>query len=108
MSGTAEQDRPETTVDEAARTAGEMGSLDLVIELPVRLSVEIGRKRLSLREVLSIGDGSVIELDRDANAAADVLVNGRLIARGDVTSVDERLAVRIVEVVQPGRGRGED
>ena len=74
-------------------------SLDRVIDLPVQLSVEIGRTELVLREILELGNGSVLELDRNSSEPADVYVNGRLIARGDLTSLDDRLAVRIVELV---------
>ena len=77
-------------------------SLDLVIDLPVRVTVELGRTRLLLREVLEIGNGSVLELDRGTSEPADILVNGQLIAKGDLTSVDDRLAVRIVELIQSG------
>jgi len=90
----------ETTVGPQA-PAADQTSLDLVIDLPVRMTVELGRAELVMREVLALGTGSVIELDRGTNDPADILVNGRLIARGDLTSVDDRIAVRIVELVRP-------
>jgi flagellar motor switch protein FliN/FliY len=80
-------------------------SLDLVIDLPVQVSVEIGRTRLLLREVLELGNGSILELDRGDSDPVDVLVNGRLIARADLTSIDDRLAVRIVELVESSAAR---
>ncbi len=80
--------------------AGPSGLLDLVSDVPVTLTVEIGSSRMLLREVLQLDTGSVVELDRDSGELADVLVNGRLVARGDVTVVDDRLAVRIVEMVK--------
>ena len=73
-------------------------------DVPLRLTVEVGATRMPLREVLQLGQGSVVELDRESAAHADVLVNGRLVARGDLTELDDRLAVRIVEVV-PSRDR---
>jgi flagellar motor switch protein FliN/FliY len=90
------------TAAEPAAAGGAAGLLDLVSDVPVTLTVEIGSSRMLLREVLQLDAGSVVELDRESGELADVLVNGRLVARGDVTVVDERLAVRIVEVV---RGR---
>jgi len=75
------------------------GSLDLVIDVPLRLTVEVGGARMLVREVLQLGKGSVIELDRGSGEPADILVNGRLLARGEVTVVDDRLAVRVVEVL---------
>lgn len=118
-----EQEAQETAgaalaVEEAEETAAppaspsppvqDQTSLDLVIDLPVRMTVELGRAELLMRDVLALGTGSVLELDRGTNDPADVLVNGRLIARGDLTSVDDRIAIRIVELVRPtGRGSGE-
>jgi flagellar motor switch protein FliN/FliY len=87
--------------------ASEPPSLDLVIDLPVKVSVEIGRTQVIMRDVLELGTGSVIELDRGSNDPADLLVNGRLIARGDLTSIDDKLAIRIVELVHSGRRGGE-
>ena len=85
--------------DGAGAAPARRTSLDRVIDLPVQLSVEIGRTELVLREILELGNGSVLELDRNSSEPADVYVNGRLIARGDLTSLDDRLAVRIVELV---------
>lgn len=97
----------ETTVEaeaaaeeRVAGVAGAAGLLDLMSDVPVTLTVEIGSSRMLLREVLQLDTGSVVELDRDSGELADVLVNGRLVARGDVTVEDERLAVRIVELVK--------
>ena len=93
----------------AEEQATEQPSLDLVIDLPLEVSVEVGSARMLMREVLELGNGSVVELDRGVNDPVDVLVNGRLVARGDLTSVDERLAVRIVELVRATpRGSGTD
>jgi flagellar motor switch protein FliN/FliY len=75
------------------------GLLDVVSDVPLQLSIEIGSARMLLRDVLKLEPGSVVELDRSAGELADVLVNGRLVARGDVTAVGEKLAVRIVEVI---------
>lgn len=74
-------------------------SLDLVIDVPLRVTVELGSTRMLVREVLQLDKGSVIDLDRAAGEPADVLVNGRLLARGEVTVEDDRLAVRIVEML---------
>lgn len=73
--------------------------LGFVSDVPVRVTVEIGHARLLVRDVLQLHPGSVIELDRMTGEPADVLVNGRLVARGEITVVDERLALKVVEVV---------
>lgn len=77
--------------------------MDVVSDVPVRLTVEIGSARLLLREVLQLEAGSVVELDRDSGELADILVNGRLVARGDITAVADRLAIRIVEILASDR-----
>lgn len=72
----------------------------LVIDVPLRLTVEVGSSRMLLREVLQLGKGAVVDLDRGASDPVDIMVNGRLVARGDLTTSEDRLAVRIVEMVQ--------
>jgi flagellar motor switch protein FliN/FliY len=77
-----------------------MGRLDLVLDVPVCLSVELGRTEVPIRDVVNIGRGSVIELDRGPGAPLDVRVNGVLVGRGEVVLVNaERLGLRFVEVV---------
>jgi flagellar motor switch protein FliN/FliY len=74
--------------------------LDLVLDIPVRLSVELGRTEIPIRDVVSLGRGSMIELDGSPGAPLDVRVNGLLIGRGEVVVVnEERLGLRFIEVV---------
>ena len=83
-------------------------SLASVIDVPLRVSVELGAAKMLVREVLQLNKGSVIPLDRSSGDPADVLVNGKRIARGEVTFLDDALAVRIVELIgrdDGGRGR---
>lgn len=80
--------------------AGEAGALDLVLDVPVRLSVELGRTDIAIREVVNLGRGSIIELDRGPGMPLDVRINGVLIGRGEVVLVNQdRLGLRFVEVV---------
>jgi flagellar motor switch protein FliN/FliY len=74
-------------------------SIDLVLDIPVDVTVELGRTRKLVREVLSMVPGSIVELDRQAGEPVDVVVNGRLLARGEVVVIDENFGVRISEVV---------
>ncbi len=79
---------------------GEVPRLDLVMNIPVRLSVELGRAELPIREVVNVGRGSVIELDRNVGEPLDVRVNGVLIGHGEIVVIDEeRLGLRFVDVV---------
>ena len=75
------------------------GSLDLLRHVAMEVTVEIGRTRMTVQELLSLHPGEVVELDRAASAPADLLVNGTLIARGEVVVVDEDFALRISEIV---------
>jgi flagellar motor switch protein FliN/FliY len=73
--------------------------LDLLRDVEMELTVELGRTRMTVRELLGLAPGAVVELDRAAGSPADLLVNGRLIARGEVVVVDEDFAVRITEIL---------
>lgn len=75
--------------------------LDLVRDIPVTLSVEVGRRALSISSLLQLSPGSVIELDRVAGDPLDVLINGCLIAHGEVVVVNDKFGIRLTEVVSP-------
>lgn len=76
-------------------------NLRLLQDVDVKLTVEIGSTTLSLRELLALGESSVIELDRQAGELLDVFVNGTLIGRGEVVTVGERFGVKMTELVAP-------
>ncbi len=88
-------DAPPTVIP-SPRTAG---SLRVLYDVEMTLTAEIGRARLPLRQVLDLTPGAVLELDRAAGSPADIVVNGRLIARGEVVVVDEDYGVRVTEIV---------
>lgn len=73
-------------------------SLDLVMDIPVRISMEVGSAELSVRDLLNLNQGAVVELDRLAGEPLDVLVNGSLIAKGEVVVVNEQLGIRLTEL----------
>jgi flagellar motor switch protein FliN/FliY len=81
------------------------GGLDLLHDVEMEVSAELGRTRMSVRELLSLAPGAVVELDRAAGSPSDLLVNGRLIARGEVVVIDENFGIRITEIVPPGGER---
>ncbi|UZN22975.1 flagellar motor switch protein FliN [bacterium 3DAC] len=74
-------------------------NLELLLDVNVTISVEIGRTKMTLRELLSLGEGSIIQLDKLAGEPMNVLVNGKVIARGEVVVIDESFGVRILEIV---------
>jgi len=75
------------------------GNMDLVLDLPLDVTVEIGRTRKAVHDVLEFGEGSVIELDKQAGEPVDIYVNGNLVARGSVVVIEENFGVRITEIV---------
>lgn len=75
--------------------------LEMVLDVPITLSLELGRAKLSVRELLDLTQGSVVKLDRPAGEPLDILVNGCLVARGEVVVVNERFGVRVTDVVSP-------
>jgi flagellar motor switch protein FliN len=81
------------------------GGLDMLHDVEMEVSAELGRTRMSVRELLTLTPGAIIELDRAAGSPADLLVNGRLIARGEVVVIDENFGIRITEIVPPGTER---
>ena len=74
----------------------------LIQDIDVRLTVELGRKSMRLRDVLALGESSVIELDRLTDEPLDMFVNGKLIARGEVVAQGNRFAIRVIEIVGAG------
>jgi flagellar motor switch protein FliN/FliY len=79
--------------------------LDLLHDVEMEVSAELGRTRMNVRDLLSLSPGVVVELDRAAGSPADLLVNGRLIARGEVVVIEENFGIRITEIVAPGAER---
>ncbi|PCD04055.1 flagellar motor switch protein FliN [Sphingomonas spermidinifaciens] len=88
---------------DAPISPGVAANFRLLQDVDVKLTVEIGSTSLTLRELLALGESSVIELDRQANELLDVFVNGTLIGRGEVVTVGERFGVRMTELVSPER-----
>jgi flagellar motor switch protein FliN/FliY len=81
------------------------GGLDMLHNVEMEVSAELGRTRMSVRELLTLNPGAIVELDRAAGSPADLLVNGRLIAKGEVVVIDENFGIRITEIVTPGSER---
>lgn len=76
-------------------------NLDVILDVPVTVAMEIGRTRISIRNLLQMNEGSVIELDRLAGEPMDLLVNGTLIAQGEVVVVNDKFGIRLTDVISP-------
>lgn len=88
-------------VQPAQSADGEELNLSMILDIPVDINVELGRTQLSIREVLKLGTGSIVELDRLAGQPADIIVNGKMIGQGDVVVVNENFGIRITKLVDP-------
>jgi flagellar motor switch protein FliN/FliY len=89
----------ELTEDDVAITGEEKRRLDSILDIPVTISMEVGRSNISIRNLLQLNQGSVVELDRVAGEALDVLVNGTLIAHGEVVVVNDKFGIRLTDVI---------
>jgi flagellar motor switch protein FliN len=94
----------ETTIAAQPVVAAEQAELERLYDVPVELAVEIGRTRMTIRETLALGPGSIVSLDRLAGDPVDLLVNGKPIARGEVVVIDEEFGLRVTEVTSPNPG----
>jgi flagellar motor switch protein FliN/FliY len=88
------------TSQPVGKGAGE-ANLDVILDIPVTLSMEIGRTEITINDLLQLGQGSVVELERLAGEPMDVMVNGTLIAHGEVVVVDEKFGIRLTDVISP-------
>jgi len=75
--------------------------LDVILDVPVTISLEIGRTKINIRNLLQLNQGSVVELDRFAGEPMDVLVNGTLVAHGEVVVVNDKFGIRLTDIISP-------
>ena len=81
--------------------SGNMRDLEMVMNIPVKLTVELGRTRITIKQLLELAQGSVIELEGLAGEPMDILINGYLIAQGEVVVVEDKYGIRITEIITP-------
>ncbi|ADP98078.1 flagellar motor switch protein FliN [Marinobacter adhaerens] len=90
------------TGSEPSMGGGPAPDIDVILDIPVTISMEVGNTQIPIRNLLQLNQGSVIELDRLAGEPLDVLVNGTLIAHGEVVMVNEKFGIRLTDVISPG------
>jgi flagellar motor switch protein FliN/FliY len=101
QNGSASSDAGNSGTKGAEGKADNIKNLELLLDIPLDVSVEVGRSRMLVRDLLQMDEGYVVELGKQANEPLDVYVNSRLIARGEVVMVDDKLGLRLTDVVSP-------
>ena len=104
MSANPAEARPaelDELVEDGAPLANRDVNLEVILDVPVTLSMEVGRTRIPIRNLLQLNQGSVVELERAAGEPLDVFVNGTLVAHGEVVVVNERFGIRLTDVISP-------
>ena len=91
----------EGSEETAGEESGEPASLDLILDIPLAVTVELGRSKMLINDLLQLGQGSVIELTKLVGDPLEVLVNNKLVARGEVVVVNEKFGVRLTDIVTP-------
>lgn len=81
--------------------AGMMNELDMILDIPVQITVELGRTKITIKNLLQLAHGSVVELDAMAGEPMDVMVNGTLIAQGEVVVVNDKFGIRLTDIITP-------
>lgn len=76
-------------------------NLDFILDIPLKVSVELGRTTLVIKDLLQLGQGSVLELDKLAGEPLEILVNGKLVAKGEVVVVNEKFGIRLTDIISP-------
>ncbi|MFN4330290.1 MAG: flagellar motor switch protein FliN [Limnobacter sp.] len=85
----------------ASQSAGGPNDIDMIMDIPVQLTVELGRTKIPIKHILQLAQGSVVELDGLAGEPMDVLVNGYLIAQGEVVVVNDKFGIRLTDIITP-------
>ena len=85
----------------SANQSGGNANLNLLMDVQMSVTVELGRTKMYIKDILGLGEGSIIELDKLAGEPVDLLVNGKLIAKGEVVVIDENFGVRVTDIVSP-------
>lgn len=83
------------------QSGGMMNELDMILDIPVQITVELGRTKITIKNLLQLAHGSVVELDAMAGEPMDVLVNGTLIAQGEVVVVNDKFGIRLTDIITP-------
>lgn len=104
MEQTLEQGKPQGAGFEELKDAGAAASsrdMDFLLDIPLEVTVELGRTRMLIKDLLQLGQGSVVELEKIAGEPMEILVNNKLVARGEVVVVNDKFGVRLTDIISP-------
>jgi len=96
-----DEDAADKNTGSSASGEKTLSKLDIVLDIPVTISLEMGHTAISIRNLLQLNQGSVVELDRAAGEPLDILVNGCLVAHGEVVMVNEKFGIRLTDIISP-------
>jgi flagellar motor switch protein FliN/FliY len=91
----------ESLKDEARQKTTATRDIEFLLDIPVEITVQIGRTRMLIKEILQLGQGSIVELEKLAGEPMEILANNRLVARGEVVVVNEKFGVRLTDIISP-------
>lgn len=97
----SESDAPQKTKSDSASDGKLAGDMEFLLDIPLEISVELGRTKILINELLKLGQGSVLELSKLAGETLEILANRKLIARGEVVVVNEKYGIRLTEIISP-------
>ena len=96
-----ESDAPQKSKSDGAADGKPTGNMEFLLDIPLQISVELGRTKILINELLKLGQGSVLELSKLAGETLEILANRKLIARGEVVVVNEKYGIRLTEIISP-------
>ncbi|MBI5643104.1 MAG: flagellar motor switch protein FliN [Deltaproteobacteria bacterium] len=96
-----EEPKPASFNSLKQESAGTVGNMDMILDIPVTISVEIGRTKMMIKDLLQLGQGAVVELEKLAGEPMEILVNGSLVARGEAVVVNEKFGIKLTDIVSP-------
>lgn len=101
----SDQPKEKSDVQEQVKENGQSGQVDIsvLLDVPLQVTVELGRTRMTIEQLLKLNQGSVVELNRIAGEPLDIYVNSKLVARGEAVVVKEKFGIRIIDVVSPAK-----
>ncbi|MBW1708853.1 MAG: flagellar motor switch protein FliN [Deltaproteobacteria bacterium] len=97
----AQEHRFDSLEGQAQKPEGQTRQLDFILDIPLEVTVELGRTKMLINDLLQLGQGSVIELDKLAGEPLEILINNKLVARGEVVVINEKFGVRLTDIISP-------